>query len=246
MADISNENVFRNLLQLIKTEVGCRSDFDSGNALYDTIKSNVYACKMFSSRHVGRCCITNNNYEEKDVIKAYVFNGALETLGDRWIFSTFPYHTSAKHLLPIAELIFNMSEYIVPLMDFPNIDQDKKYIVVKVKRSNGVIQKGIIKSNSQTMVTYRAHEGQRLVYPSYAPDSPIIPYIKVNFNSDYSDIKLHDEDEYPLTDAHKGVFLKEIIDINQELSDMFRIGHDIIPNFETAFLHSMQKYYNTD
>lgn len=241
--DISNENVFRSLLQLIKTEVGRRSDFESGNVLYDTIKSNVYACKMFSSRHVGRCCITNKNYGDMDEnLKGCVFAGAIDALGDRWIFSTFPYHVSAKHLLPIAELMFNMSEYIVPLIDFPNINKENKFIVVNVKRSNGTIQRGIIKCNSQSMVTYRAREGAAFIHPSYAPDSPIVPYIKVHFNADYSDIDIDFEGDYPFTDGYKGVFLKDVIEVNPDLSDLFQIGDELIPTFKTAFLHSTNKY----
>lgn len=234
--EIQNENVFRNLLKMLGSEVDNRNDYESGDTLYDTIKSNVISCKMFSSRYVGRCYITNKHYG--DNIKGCVFNGAKDVLGERWYFSGFPYHMSSEHLLPIAELMFNMSEYIVPLIDFPNIDKEREHIFVNVKRSNGVIQRGIIKSNPCSMVIYRVYDGKRCVHPSYAPDSPIVPYITVHFKSNYVDV----EEENPLTDSSKGLFLSEIIEQNPDLSEMFRIGDELIPTFETAFHHSMEKY----
>jgi len=239
--DIQNGNVFRILLRLIDRELVNRSDFESGNMLYDTIRSNVIACKMFASRAIGKCCITNKNYDEDDKnFNGHVFNGANDTLGERWFFSAFPYHSSAKHLLPIAELMFNMSEYIVPLVDFPNIDKEREYIVVNVKRSNGAMQRGIIKCNRNTMVIYRVYDGRRFAHPSYSPDAPLVPYINLYFNSDYTDVDL--ESKCPITDCFKGVLLTDLIEHNPHLADLFRIDDEAIPSFNTAFLHSLKKY----
>jgi hypothetical protein len=238
--EIQNENVFRILFRLIEQEVENRSEFKSGNVLYDTIKANVLACKMFSSRHIGRCYITNKNYGGSDEeVCGYVFNGAVDALGQRWYFSAFPYHSSAKHLLPIAELMFDMSEYVVPLIDFPNIDKEKKYMFVNVKRSNGAIQRGIIKCNRVSMVIYRVRNERSMVHPAYAPDAEPVPYINLHFNSDYTDV---DEKE-PITDGYKGVLLRDVIEQNPDLADAFRIGDEAIPSFKTAFLNSLKKYY---
>jgi hypothetical protein len=240
--DIQNQNVFYELLRLIDRELANRRDFESGNVLYDTIRSNVIACKMFASRAIGKCCITNKIYGEQDVnLKEHVFNGANETLGERWFFSAFPYHSSAEHLLPIAELMFNMGEYIVPLVDFPNIDKEQEYIVVNVKRSNGVMQRGIIKCNPNSMVIYRVHDGRTFTHPAYsAPNSPTVPHINLYFNSDYTDVDL--ENKCPITDCFKGVLLTDIIEHNPQLANAFRIDDEVIPSFNTAFRHSMTKY----
>ena len=46
--DIQNENVFYELLRLIDRELANRRDFESGNVLYDTIRSNSIGVSLDS------------------------------------------------------------------------------------------------------------------------------------------------------------------------------------------------------
>lgn len=240
--DIDNKQLFHVLLQLIERNVDNRG-FKSDNDLYETIKANVSICKMFTSRYVGKCCITNKKYGEDDEgLKERVFDGAKNVLGDRWFFSGFPYHMSVAFLLPIAELMFNLSECIVPIVDFPNINKENELLFINVKRSNGRIQRGVVKCNPSTMVIYRFYnkEDRTYTHPGFMNGlgNELIPYIRTYFNSDYTDAV----DNCDALDCVKGIQLEEIIANNPQLESVFRIGDENIPSFKTAFLHSLKKY----
>ena len=246
-ADDSNTNVVYRLVDRLLQEndakrAGRDVEHETNDELYDTIRSNVIACKMFSSRYIGRCYITNKNYGENcPDIRGHVFPGAQTALGSRWFYSALPYHTSAEFLLPFADLCFHYSEYIVPVCIFPNMSkysEGKNFIVVNVERSKGnVIQKGFIKTNNQSMVSYRVIEDKMLVHPSYAPDgAKIEPIVTVYFNYNGSDPLFNSmESEYPFTDCTKDVPVNSIIAHNPGLSDAFQIGDERIAGFHTAF-----------
>lgn len=253
VADDSMKNVIYRLVDRLLTENECRRDGhefepDTKDDLYETIKSNVLACKLFTSRHIGRCYITNKHYgEDCAELHGHGFNGAERALGARWFYSALPYHESSSHLLPFADLCFNYGEYMVPVRDFPNIAQHsdgKNYIVVNVPRTSGAIQRGIIKTDKKSMVVYRAVENREFVHPSFATsDTKIEPIVRVHFNYDGSDIDFSTMNtEYPITDCVKDIQLKTLIACNPVLTDAFRIGDDEqIAGFHNAFELSAMK-----
>jgi hypothetical protein len=214
---------------------------DTKDELYGTIKSNVLTCKMFSSRHIGRCYITNKNYGENcPHVYEYVFDAAQAALGARWFYSSFPYHKSAEQFLPFANLCFNFDEYIVPVRCFPNMSQHsdgKKYIVVNVKRTSGAIQRGLIKTDNKSMVVYRSIQGSSFAHPAYvSPGTKIEPTITTYFNYDGSDIDFSSmETDCPLTNCTKDIPVERLIESNPMLADAFRIGDEQIAGFGTAF-----------
>lgn len=214
---------------------------DTKDELYDTIKSNVLACKMFTSRHIGRCYITNKNYGENcPDVHGHVFDAAQTALGARWFYSAFPYHTSAEQFLPFANLCFNFGEYMVPVRCFPNMAQHsdgKKYIVVNVKRTSGAIQRGLIKTDNKSMVVYRSIQDRSFVHPAYvSPGTKIDAIIATYFNYDGSDIDFSSmETDCPLTDCTKDIPVERLIEHNPQLADAFRIGDEQIAGFGTAF-----------
>ena len=233
--EVDNENVLRRLIARLLTEIQT-GHHGEGDILYDTIMSNVIACKTFTSRHIGRCYITNKNYgADCEGLLGYMFDGAQTSMGEGWFLCGFPYHESAKVLIPFVEMSFNYSEYMVPVCDFPNVPRDKNYIGVRIMRSNGAIQRGIIKTNRQSMVQYRVIDNSSVVHPAYArPGSKIRPIVTVHFNSDYTDADV-DSVEVPLTDATKKVPLDQLIDAGE----LFQIDSVAIPDFRTAIIHSV-------
>lgn len=240
------------LLDNLLTENECRRDGqvfepETKDDLYETIKSNVMACKMFSHRHIGRCYITNKHYGENcPELHGHVFPGAERALGARWFYSALPYHESSSHLLPFADLCFNYGEYMVPVRDFPNIAQHsdgKNYIVVNVKRTNGAIQRGIIKTDKKSMVAYRAIENRAFIHPAYvSADTKIEPMVRVYFNYDGSDIDFSSMNtECPITDCTKDIPVETLIESNPLLADAFRIGDEQLAGFHDAFEVSAMK-----
>ncbi len=217
--------------------------------LYDTIMTNVLTCKMFSSRYIGRCYITNSNYGENCVdIHGHVFAGARSALGARWNYSAFPYHQSASHFLPFIDLCFNFSEYMVPVCDFPNMSQHsdgKNYIIVNVLRTNKSIQRGFIKTDKTSMVLYRT--SGTFINPAYADeDTKLDPLVTTYFNYDGSDIDFSSMDtEVPITDCTKDVPIAKLLINNPQLADAFRIGDEQIAGFHTAFKVSVMKIINS-
>lgn len=248
--EIRNKNVLNRLFQRLLTEVKMKQcghffDEDEKDVLYDAIKNNVMTCRMFSSRFVGRCYITNKNYGENcPELHGRVFDGAQTVMGDSWYCSVFPYHQSAEHIVSFAELCFNFCEYIVPIVDFPNISQhcdEKKYIVVNIRRTNGRIQQAMIKTDHRSMVIYRMIDDGTLVHPAYVPHgSKLVPMVKTHFNHDGSDLALDGlESEYPETDCKKDIPVESLVEYNPELSDAFSIGDEVLPGFYTAFERSV-------
>ena len=233
--EVGNENVLRRLIARLLTEIQT-GDRGEDDVLYDTIMNNVIACKTFSSRHIGRCYITNKNYGQNcERLFGHMFDGARTTMGEGWFLCGFPYHESAKVLIPFVEMCFNYSEHIVPVCDFPNIPKDKNYIGVRIVRSNGAIQRGIIKTNRQSMVQYRVIEDGSFVHPAYArPGSIVRTIVTVWFNSDYTDADVESV-EVPETDASKKVPLDQLIDAGE----LFQIDGVAIPDFRLAITHSM-------
>jgi hypothetical protein len=233
--EVDNENVLRRLIARLLTEIRT-GNREEGDILYDTIMSNVIACKTFTSRHIGRCYITNKNYgPDCEGLLGYMFDGAQTSMGEGWFLCGFPYHESAKMLIPFVEMSFNYSEYMVPVCDFPNVPRDKNYIGVRIMRSNGAIQRGIIKTNRQSMVQYRVIENSSFVHPSWArPGSHIRPIVTVHFNSDYTDADVESA-EVPFTDGTKKVPLDQLIDAGE----LFQIDGAAIPDFRTAIIHSV-------
>lgn len=211
---------------------------------YDTITSNVAACKTFTFRNVGRCYITDKNYGENcQELQARAFNGAQFALGSRWFYSTFPYHQSAEHLMPFAELYFNLTEFMVPMCDFLNISDGKKYVVINVMRSNGAIQRGIIKTDVRSMVVYRLIRGDEyIVSDDYERIEPIV---KVCFNFEGTDFDFDSmTTDFPHTDCSKDVPVKRLIEINPMLANAFRIEDEQIPSFKQAFVNSAMNVLN--
>jgi hypothetical protein len=244
--DDSKKNVIYRLVDRLMLENdmkrGCHVfEPETIDELYDTIKSNVLACKMFTSRHIGRCYISNKNYGENcKEMRGHVFPGAESALGARWFFSALPYHESSEWLLPFADLCFNFGEYMVPVRDFPNIykhSDGKNYIVVNVKRTNGLIQRGFIKVDKKSMVVYRAIEDRSFIHPAYvSPDMEIQPIVSTHFMHDGSDLSFNSMvADYPIADCTKDIPIKELIKINPDLADAFKIGDDQFARFHDAF-----------
>jgi hypothetical protein len=244
--DVSNRNVLIRLVNrlLLELEGGDAEDEDP---LYNNIVTNVYACKMFSSRRIGVCYVTNKSYgEDCDDMVGHVFDGAQTALGARWFYSAFPYHKSSDELIPFVDARFNFSEFMVPIVDFPNILQladGKQYIHVNVKRTSGIVQRGIVKINPKTMVTYRVIDGTSFVHPAYADaGAKLTPIVTVYFNHDGTDPVFDDMGHvYPVTDCSKDVSLDVLIENNSlYLYDAFKIGDHNIPEFRDAFRHSIR------
>jgi len=249
--EIRNKNVLNRLFQRLLKEVKIKrggdvfDEEDDKDVLYEAIKNNVMTCRMFSSRFVGRCYITNKNYGENcPELHGRVFDGAQTVMGDSWYCSVFPYHQSAEHIVSFAELCFNFCEYIVPIVDFPNIAQHcdgKKYIVVKIRRTDGRIHQAMIKTDCRSMVIYRMIDNGTFVHPAYIPaGSKLVPIVKTHFNHDGSDLDLNElESDYPQTDCKKDIPVESLIELNGELSDAFSIGDEVLPGFYTAFERSV-------
>ena len=244
--DDSKKNIICRLFDRVMRENEAKRDgrdvdHETKDELYDTIKSSVIACKVFSSRRIGQCYITNKSYGEncKD-LRQHVFPGAECSLGARWFFSSLPYHLSAEYLLPFADVYFNFSEYIVPVRDFPNIlalSDGKKFIRVNVPRTSGAVCPGFIKVSEKSMMTYRAKERSSLIHPAYASAGAKIELVvRVHFNFDGSDLVFNEtETEPPFTDCMKELQVKTLIEHNPVLTDAFRIGDEQIAGFHTAF-----------
>ena len=244
--DDSKKNVIHRLIDRLMLEnerkrTGHEFEPETSDELYDTIKGNVLACKMFASRHIGRCYLTNNTYEEDcKELHGHVFDGAETALGSRWFFSALPYHESAQWLLPFADLCFNFGEYMVPVRDFPNIAEHsdgKNYIVVNVPRTKGPVQRGFIKVGKKSMVVYRAIENRAFIHPAYvSAGTKIQPIVTTYFMHNGSDIEFNSlSAEYPFTDCTKDFPVEELVKHNPELSDAFRIGDQQFAGFHDAF-----------
>jgi len=244
--DDSNMNVIHRMVDRLLNEndakrAGRDVEHQPKDELYETIKSNVLACKVFSSRRIGQCYITNKHYGEncKELCE-HVFPGAECSLGPMWFFSSLPYHTSSEYLLPFVDVCFNFGEYIVPVRDFPNIlahSDGEKYILVNVPRKSGGVCPGFIRVSEKSMVCYRAKENSRLIHPAYASDgAKIDAYVRVYFNFNGRELELNETDsEFPFTDCMKDLSVKELIVHNPVLSDAFKIGDEQIAGFHTAF-----------
>lgn len=250
ITDVFGRLLDRLLLENEHLRDGEEFEPNTNDELYDTIRNNVLACKMFASRSIGRCYITNKNYGNNcKELKAHVFTGAERALGSRWFYSAFPFHESAKHLLPFADLCFNFGEYMVPILDFQNIPKHsdgKNFIVVNIMRTRGLIHTGIIKIDTKAMVVYRSIEEKVFVHPAYSPDHlNIEPIVTTYFNYCGTDIDLSklDENGYPITDCTKDIPINTLIKHNPTLADAFRIGEDSIPTFHTAFEVSAMNVY---
>jgi hypothetical protein len=256
--EVANHNVLNRLVNKLMREIerkriggDCDADAD---ALYDNIVGNVYSCKMFSSRRIGMCYVTNKSYSDEEDIRNYVFRGAQTALGARWFYSTFPYHISAAEFMPFVDAIFNFNEYMVPITDFPNIRElagGKNYITVNFSRTSGAIQKGIVRIGEDSMVGYRVIEGHASIHPSYAnPDAKKTAFVTVYFNYDGADVEFNPADDtYPVTDCTKDIPIERLIDSNSwYLMDAFRLDgvDDTVPDFYTAFANSVKRRFNTN
>ena len=241
--NIDNRNVLNRLVSRLLRVIDKRGDatsfgtiigdeHDDKDELYTTIVENVYSCRMFTSRFIGRCYMTNKTYDDAVACSAHVFTASKRDLGDRWHFSAFPYHNTSKTLIPFVDCVYSAMTNLVPIVDFPNVNREKPFIIVNVKRSSGAIQRGLLKTDKWSMVAYRQISDDRKL---------LEPTIVVYFNNDYSDLDLDNNDgQFPFTDCTKNISVTELIDNNPELAQLFRIEDQDIPTFCVAMRHSIQ------
>jgi hypothetical protein len=238
--NIVNRNVVtrlvNRLLRVIDTH-GDATNFgtiigDVKDELYTIIVENVYSCRMFASRFIGRCYVTNKTYDDAGACSAHAFTASQRDLGDRWHFSAFPYHASCMELIPFVDCVYSAMTNLVPMVDFPNVEREKQFLIVNVKRSSGVIQQGMLKTDKWSMVAYRQiSDDKKCLEPTGV----------VYFNNDCSDLDLDDNDgQFPFTDCTKNISVTDLIAHNPHLYNMFRIGDQDIPTFCVAMRHSIQ------
>ena len=198
--------------------------------LYENIKLSVITSSFSSSRIMSKCYISGIIYPYDDrLIKSRVFNGAIELYGERYIHTSFQFHQSLEYLFPFANLYFYYYHMSVPITTFHNIvhlSEGKNYMIINILRSTGILQRGYINIDDESLVVY-------------IPDkdtNEIVPHVKTYFNYYKYDISFNSMNhDKPITDGTtKYISIKDIIKQNPSLANAFTLFDQNIPSFYHA------------
>ncbi len=221
------------ILNEIKTD-------DTYSVIYNNMISSVTSA-ITSSRYIGLCGITGIVDEENIIGRR--FSGAKAVNEQSFYFVTLQFHKDVEFLFPVADIYFNLIHYIIPLKMcsfFKNYE--KNHMIIKIKRSNGKYQRGYFEIDNYSMISFRVKENHSYIYPSNTSNHDnMMALINVMFDMD-TNSDLIETDNLPTVNGVLGtkkISIYDIIALNPELINAFRIGSKQVPNFYDAILQSM-------
>ena len=213
---------------------------DTYSVIYNNMISSVMSATS-SSRYVGLCGITG--IVDEDNMTGMRFSGAKAVNEQTYYFVTLQFHKDVEFLFPVADIYFNLTHYIIPLKMcsfFKNYE--KNHIIIKIKRSNGKYQRAYFEVDRFSMIVFRIKENHTFIHPAYTNSHDNMEaLINVMFDMDTTG-DLIETENMPTVKGQLGtkeISIYDIIALNPELLEAFRIGKNQVPKFNETIIQSM-------